>query len=342
MEPRIQHHLQNERQKRELDVNMTREDPSLWMSAETNDDNSKRLLMELLHQKSDQQSSETLDGINGTSHGRRVPSGGPPHGRAAEGMIDVLGSGGSLFRSHSGALVKGEPFASVTNESSEVPALDAKEGIVEQAVLAAIDRGEPVNILSRHTSLGSAGENLSIHNEKIGSIDTFTEEAARDKLPIATSKRPENILLRRPPVSRNASSLERLSELSSDIAIKGKNHPTSSPSEGVRRETRGNLENSESLVTDKKEVQFRHTTSSGDGDVLETSFSDMLKNNAKKPASQESHAAGAGSLEPSEGTHGARSSRKKGKKGRQIDPSLLGFKVTSNRIMMGEIQGLED
>uniref|UniRef100_A0A2N9IEK7 Uncharacterized protein n=1 Tax=Fagus sylvatica TaxID=28930 RepID=A0A2N9IEK7_FAGSY len=31
-----------------------------------------------------------------------------------------------------------------------------------------------------------------------------------------------------------------------------------------------------------------------------------------------------------------------GKKGRQIDPALLGFKVSSNQIMMGEIQRLED
>ncbi|CAI9295032.1 unnamed protein product [Lactuca saligna] len=34
--------------------------------------------------------------------------------------------------------------------------------------------------------------------------------------------------------------------------------------------------------------------------------------------------------------------KKKGKKGRQIDPALLGFKVTSNRIMMGEIQCIQD
>ncbi|KAL7612985.1 hypothetical protein Lser_V15G06068 [Lactuca serriola] len=34
--------------------------------------------------------------------------------------------------------------------------------------------------------------------------------------------------------------------------------------------------------------------------------------------------------------------KKKGKKGRQIDLDLLGFKVTSNRIMMGEIQHIQD
>jgi PERQ amino acid-rich with GYF domain-containing protein len=34
--------------------------------------------------------------------------------------------------------------------------------------------------------------------------------------------------------------------------------------------------------------------------------------------------------------------KKKGKKGKVVDPSLLGFSVTSNRILMGEIQHVED
>lgn len=36
------------------------------------------------------------------------------------------------------------------------------------------------------------------------------------------------------------------------------------------------------------------------------------------------------------------SSKKKGKKGKKINPSVLGFNVVSNRIMMGEIQSVED
>lgn len=34
--------------------------------------------------------------------------------------------------------------------------------------------------------------------------------------------------------------------------------------------------------------------------------------------------------------------KKKGKKGKKVSPSVLGFNVVSNRIMMGEIQTLED
>lgn len=35
-------------------------------------------------------------------------------------------------------------------------------------------------------------------------------------------------------------------------------------------------------------------------------------------------------------------SKKKGKKGKKVNPSVLGFNVVSNRIMMGEIQSVED
>ena len=35
-------------------------------------------------------------------------------------------------------------------------------------------------------------------------------------------------------------------------------------------------------------------------------------------------------------------SKKKGKKGKKVSPAVLGFNVVSNRIMMGEIQTVED
>lgn len=66
----------------------------------------------------------------------------------------------------------------------------------------------------------------------------------------------------------------------------------------------------------------------------------MLKSNAKKPPQPEAHAIGVS--ESGDAGQGGKSGKKKGKKGRQIDPALLGFKVTSNRIMMGEIQRIED
>ena len=97
----------------------------------------------------------------------------------------------------------------------------------------------------------------------------------------------------------------------------------------------------ETQASAKKDVRFRRTSSCNDAAVSEASFIDILK----KPVllhGTEAAAKGTG-LEPSDGVSQAgRSGKKKGKKGKQIDPALLGFKVTSNRIMMGEIQRLDD
>lgn len=82
-------------------------------------------------------------------------------------------------------------------------------------------------------------------------------------------------------------------------------------------------------------MRFRRTNSCSDSDVTDTSFIDMLKSNARKPPQSESQ-------ELADAAQGGKSGKKKGKKGRQIDPALLGFKVTSNRIMMGEIQRIDD
>ncbi|KAL2459067.1 GYF domain-containing protein [Forsythia ovata] len=39
---------------------------------------------------------------------------------------------------------------------------------------------------------------------------------------------------------------------------------------------------------------------------------------------------------------GPKGGKKKGKKGKKVSPSVLGFNVVSNRIMMGEIQTIDD
>lgn len=96
----------------------------------------------------------------------------------------------------------------------------------------------------------------------------------------------------------------------------------------------------ESAASSKKEMRFRRTSSYGDSEVSETSFIDMLKSSTKKAAPEVDAATGA--LESLDAAQGGRGGKKKGKKGRQIDPALLGFKVSSNRIMMGEIQRLEE
>lgn len=46
--------------------------------------------------------------------------------------------------------------------------------------------------------------------------------------------------------------------------------------------------------------------------------------------------------ELTDGTTSKGGAKKKGKKGKKVSPSVLGFNVVSNRIMMGEIQTMDD
>ncbi|KAJ0247496.1 GYF domain-containing protein [Hirschfeldia incana] len=68
------------------------------------------------------------------------------------------------------------------------------------------------------------------------------------------------------------------------------------------------------------------------------SFSEMLKNSSSSSSMKK--VAAESSADPNEGNKGG-GGKKKGKKGRQLDPALLGFKVTSNRLM-GEIHRADD
>ncbi|XP_051122637.1 protein ESSENTIAL FOR POTEXVIRUS ACCUMULATION 1-like isoform X2 [Andrographis paniculata] len=379
MESMVQQHLYSERQRMESEVKRMNED-SFWMSAGTNDDTSKRLLMELLHQKSGFPSSEQYDGSNGTVHDRRPPSsqysgssidqsadqepgfnkslavgsygsdsGGRLQSQLSKGMLGVLEGGASL---------EGRPVASNIDDSYKGFISDAREGIMERAGDTSIDRAEmPVNILSRQMSLGSS----AYPSEKIGLRDSFMEDATKDRLGSSSSKGQENILLRHPPMPRPASSHEGLSNLPADPVSKGRSLSNTAPSDvccvcagsGGKPEAGGsNARNTEGAASRRggggasaeSAAQFRRTSSCNDADVLETSFSDMLKSSGKKPPAPAAQSQVGGGSESSgaEGGGGGRNNKKKGKKGRQIDPSLLGFKVTSNRIMMGEIQRIED
>ncbi|XP_028772482.1 uncharacterized protein LOC114729617 [Neltuma alba] len=189
----------------------------------------------------------------------------------------------------------------------------------------------PATAQSRHSSLCSAGTEGGAYNREMGLSNSRGEEIPNDRMSPST-KVLDSHFQKRPPVSRILSSPDVQSDQSA----------VPHASDG-RREPSGN--SSISAVADaqtsgRKEVRFRRTSSISDGVISETSFIDMLK----KPVLNEMDAASgpAGADSSDGGSQAARSSKKKGKKGKQIDPSLLGFKVSSNRIMMGEIQRPED
>ncbi|XP_048427681.1 uncharacterized protein LOC103935125 [Pyrus x bretschneideri] len=213
-------------------------------------------------------------------------------------------------------------------------AFDIRERMVEQAGLGAPDYEERSAIaLNMRSSSGVSGGNVGFHSDKIGRSNSFAEETNRERVP-APSKSQDNILLRRPPVSSASASQEGLSELLPNPVFRGKS--ASAAPDGGRQDPVNH--GSDALPpSSKKEMHFHRTSSTGDADVSEASFMDMLKSNTKKIAPMDAHAAAG-----EDAMQGNRSGKKKGKKGRQIDPALLGFKVTSNRIMRGEIQRMDD
>ncbi|KAF2292941.1 hypothetical protein GH714_029992 [Hevea brasiliensis] len=223
--------------------------------------------------------------------------------------------------------VEGRKYGSKALGMAKSSVTEINDGIADQARLVTMDRGEFSKFLKFFP-----GGNAGFYDDKVGQQNSFAEDINLNRVPVL-SKGQENMLLRRPPVSIASSSQERLSDLVSDTVVRGK---SSSGVEGGNPVGHG-IDSTAS----GKDVPFRRTSSCGDADVSEPSFIDMLKSNAKKTTAPEVHMTGAGS-ESSDGTQGGRSGKKKGKKGRQIDPALLGFKVTSNRIMMGEIQRIDD
>ncbi|CAH9082518.1 unnamed protein product [Cuscuta epithymum] len=362
MESRIhQSSLIGDRQMRDTEAKrISSEDSSLWMSAGAHDDNSKRLLMELLHQKHGQQSS--IEQSSGrTSYASNQPAfsslsqkGLDPNHSFAVGSYgsnssvprqsyvaeEITSSQKLPFSSHSRTLGNAEPLFSRVNDFSKGTRAEIPEGSTQQLGLRRVDRDEiPIDVHTRRTGLDSGGN--------------FRSDVADDPRESIPTLRAENVLLKRPHVSPSE---EGLSEQNSS-SITSKSHSNMMASEVTRKQESeciavvANQVSETSLTNGKKDARFRRTASCSDADVIETSFSDMLKNNnsGKKMGAtqQDSHSpsmTGTISESADGGAHGggARSSKKKGKKGRQIDPALLGFKVMSNRILMGEIQRVED
>ncbi|KAH9708077.1 GYF domain-containing protein [Citrus sinensis] len=402
MESRIQQlHINAEQQRREPEVKMTSENPSLWMSDGSHDEKSRQLLMELLHKKSGHQPSESLDmNMNGVSLGRRSPSGvysgstssdhpfsmlsdreagpnssfavgsygsnssEPQQAYVADKQAGSLESNEKLrLRSESGVFSEAELLFRNINESAQSvykesnmihqsfltkelselegrkhgsksedmtkgSVFEVQDGIAKQAGLAALDR---VDTLGRHTSEAASSE--------AAFYDSFAEDFVKNQSAVASRRIQDSVLLRRPSVSRTLSSQEGLHDVNSNPVIRGKH--SSSSADGSQDPGGNSVSQVSDMASGKKEISFRRTSSCSDSDSSEPLFIDMLKSNTKKNVMPETHTT-VGMTDSTDGMQGGRGGKKKGKKGRQIDPALLGFKVTSNRIMMGEIQRLDD
>ncbi|KAI4383630.1 hypothetical protein MLD38_009442 [Melastoma candidum] len=389
MGSQFQHmHINAERQKRDLPGTMSSENQSSWMSEGQHDDKSKRLLMELLHQKSGQQnqSAQALDDREGVPI-KRLPSPGFYAGSNASSvgpnnsfMVGSYGSSSSetpqfflgaenaggleikndlRFKSSSGAFSEGEQLlsgmhdsiysnptmvnkpsltkdyfegegrkaSSVGGDKFKRPIFEMFESTTEQRALAAADQDPARRSSARHGSIGSAGEDVSFYDEGIRS--RHPGQIMKEQVPVILSKSQENIF-------------SRPQEGFSDIA-RLRNSFSGVP-DGIKPD-QGGIPTNDTAVS-KNDLQFRRTSSYSDAEASEATFMEMLKSSSRKTmgaSAQDSQDISGVPLEPpSDSSQAGRSGKKKGKKGKQIDPAHLGFKVASNRIMMGEIHRIDD
>ncbi|KAK8687179.1 hypothetical protein V6N13_086009 [Hibiscus sabdariffa] len=192
---------------------------------------------------------------------------------------------------------------------------------------------------SRHNSLSTDGS-VRLHGYEVGMDQLVGDDVSTDRPPSMPPKGLDKVSQKCPPVPRVSSSQDVVSDQNSLPFVK-QNSSTSLTTQ-ERQETAANqgaMRSIETQASGKKDACFRRTSSCNDAAVSEASFIEILK----KPVLRGAEAANSTCVEPCEGVaQGGRSGKKKGKRGKQIDPALLGFKVTSNRIMMGEIQRLDD
>ncbi|XP_011000954.1 PREDICTED: uncharacterized protein LOC105108365 isoform X3 [Populus euphratica] len=294
------------------------------------------------------------------------------HAMSLSGQLHHLGNGERLsLRLKSGALTEEPAFLSGMVDTShtnhvdnmfgdksaldkELAELDNRYGSKGMSAMARsvshieesfVEQAETAmgfaNAGSRHSSLSSAGGNGGLHGYEMRLDKSTGEEVSIDRMPAILTRGVDNTLHKRPPVSQALSSKDVLSDMAFASYIKQKNRAGLATSDERRNEPAENVAatlGGDNQISGKKEVRFRRTSSYNDAGITETSFRDVLK----KPVFTEAEAANTAALESSDGSLGGRSGKKKGKKGRQIDPALLGFKVSSNRIMMGEILHLDE
>ncbi|KAJ0110743.1 hypothetical protein Patl1_03064 [Pistacia atlantica] len=358
--------LKGDRQRQDSEVNMTSVDTSLWTSTGGDRENSEQVLMDLIRQNSGLQSVQSSE--IGYQHKTReafwpvsetqssnlpfnllpgqeviVSSSfveGPQNSNSSA-QFKHSGNGERLIiRSNSGALLE-QPFLSSSIEhSSSIGKSNLDKDFLElegpKGKEAWVQRHGHVDFRDQRQLGGNGG----LYNYEIG-LDKSLGEFSNERLPSILPKGLDTDLSKHQLLARASTSQDVLPEPASAAFVKQKSSITLASDEGKRESVGNPVANRlpETQASSKKDLRFRRTSSFSEAAVSETSFIDMLK----KPVLPEADPLNGAALESSDvAAPAGRSGKKKGKKGRQIDPALLGFKVSSNRIMMGEIQRLED
>ncbi|KAM0934863.1 putative GYF domain-containing protein [Dioscorea sansibarensis] len=181
------------------------------------------------------------------------------------------------------------------------------------------------NASIRHASVSKSGGNLSFSNYGVGVDNSFARDRVINRVPAILVEEGGDSLMKPSEGPQILASRVSSSEVAFNQQTREINLSKFSSSEDGRQQLRRNS---------PSPVPETHTTGK-DGDK-EASFIDKLKNTQKTTAAE------CNTNTDTQDAGSAQNTRRKGKKGRQIDPSLLGFKVQSNRRLKGEIQRFDD
>ncbi|CAL4952951.1 unnamed protein product [Urochloa decumbens] len=341
--------IEAEKQRRNVEMNLSVDNPHAWAALMNKERNAEQDLSDMIHKKLILQSQQSLgfpDVPVPASFGRKDHFAHPIVENPLRSPVDRLSfeeslAERSLFAKTGQSAQEGSAnLDSLTNniENSGKYNLRSSSGsMLEQKHFLGIDDGQrdfsditggrasanhlvgSVNELARGKKQGSSA-NLA------GDDTNFSEEAVSNWSDSGISKGSSHSLLKRSTNQHTATSQAVSTDLST-IRLK---------KAGLASSDENKMESGVS-VTQAMEVSVPSNKDSGvysmpsatnNSDASGPSFSEALK--SKKPPLQ---------YDTSESADGAggKGAKKKAKKGKQIDPSLLGFKVHSNRIMMGEI-----
>ncbi|CAH2034060.1 unnamed protein product [Thlaspi arvense] len=328
------------------------EDSNSWMVDGSTDDKSKQLFMELLHQRPGQQSAESASMNRGELYDRMAPSGrglADHDGRLnasstfgsrafSDEQINRLPRDGnymgSLHRNsslRSGSIDDGRSTQNETQAFGNMFAMNKEandiknwnnvppknEGMMSFETQERM--GKQLDFLVQgELPVATPAQQCSFNISEPYSDNLVGEERRKDRM-VVPSHGQESVLLKRPQSSHSSSSHEGLLEHLSDAA----NRTAATSYSGI--EGGGG----------RREAGGAAGVNRG-----EASFSEMLKKSSS--SSMKKVAAESSDATTTDGGKGGGGGKKKGKKGRQLDPALLGFKVASNRILMGEIHRADD
>ncbi|KAG2318862.1 hypothetical protein Bca4012_054935 [Brassica carinata] len=290
------------------------EDSNSWMVDGHTDEKSKQLFMELLHQRPGHQSVESPSINRGEPYDRMAPSG--------FGLADHGGrqNASSSFGSHASS---DEHVNGLQGDGNYMGSLQRNNSLVS----GSIDGGRK----NETKDFGNTWNNAPPKMEGAG-LMSFEAQDRMGKQAVMDS-----LVQREVPVDTlGKQSSFSISESYSDNLIgEVKNDRLVVPSHGQVSVLLKRPPSSHEELLEQMSDAANRTAVGNKGS--KASFSEMLKNNSsgsmkKFPAEPSS--------DPNEGNKGG-GGKKKGKKGRQLDPALLGFKVTSNRLM-GEIHRADD